>query len=240
MQPEAVLRLQRQAAELGQLARDLGSTIPRSVEGSDPTGWVVVVLGRDGMPTEVRVREGWQQRLGPGQLADAVLGANNDALRRAMETWTRAVDDDGWWRRRADVEATAGESSEAHVRDSEQATPFGQTRDENDLAEEVLSKLRAAQSRQPGTPAKAVGQDDGKHVTVELALGGLTACAIEPDWAKNRAGTSISSALAVALRRAAARYLSPSAEAQPDSLVGDALATLRSLTAGPPTQGGTE
>ncbi|GAA3914062.1 hypothetical protein Aau02nite_63010 [Amorphoplanes auranticolor] len=58
-------QLQCRTAELAQLARDLGGAIPAHVEGRDATGWVLVVLGGDGLPTQIRVREGWRQRLAP-------------------------------------------------------------------------------------------------------------------------------------------------------------------------------
>ena len=75
-------QLQRSAAELGRLAQDLAASTPPSIEGSDPTYWVHVILGPDGIPTENRVREGWQQRVAPARLASAVMDANLDAVQR--------------------------------------------------------------------------------------------------------------------------------------------------------------
>src|SRR4051812_37940963 len=104
VQPEETRRLHRlqaQTAKLGLLTRQLAAAIPARTEGSDPTGCVLVTLGRDGIPADIRVRDGWQQRLQPEQLAGAVLDAHADAVQRAMRTCTDALDDGGWWRRRA-------------------------------------------------------------------------------------------------------------------------------------------
>jgi hypothetical protein len=99
--------------------------------------------------------------------------------------------------------------------------------------------LQAAQTPPASPPASEEGQDDGRHVTIQIASGGLTACTIEPDWAEQHNGSTISAALSTALQRAVAKR---SAQSPPsvelDTLLGDALATLTSLTATPPEQGG--
>lgn len=51
------------------------------------------MLGAAGLPTEIRIRDGWQQRLEPERLGAAVLAANTDALRFAMRSWTGRLDD---------------------------------------------------------------------------------------------------------------------------------------------------
>jgi hypothetical protein len=94
MQPEDArhaAQLQRSTTELGRLVRDLTAGTPPHIEGSDATGWVHVVLGPNGIPTEIRVREGWQQRVEPVRLASAVIDANGDAVQRAMRAWTTAM-----------------------------------------------------------------------------------------------------------------------------------------------------
>ena len=228
-------RLQRRTAELAQLVREFGEAIPALTEGSDATGWVLVVLGRDGLPTEIRVREGWRQRLAPERLASAVLDAHSDAVQRCTREWTNAVDDGGWWRRRADL----NEESRLAGRTDPQL-PSGQARDSNELAEEVLRELHSAQGPGANRSGTVEGWDDGEHVTVHLSSAGLSGCTIDPDWAQQRDGVSISTALATALQRAIAKLpaSTPGGSGTGD-LVGDALATLTSLTSSPDLQGGT-
>jgi hypothetical protein len=241
MQPEEarhLAQLQRSAAELGCLALDLAAATPPSVEGSDQTGLVHVVLGPDGIPTAIHVREGWQQRVDPARLASAVIDANGDAVQRAMQAWTVAMQENGWWRRQADFDADAVEGTAGAGQPLSESL-FGHARDSNELAEEVLSKLQATQTQQAPPPAPDEGQDDGQHVTIQIASGGLNACTIEPDWARRHNGSSISAALSTALQRAVAkRSAQPSPRIELDALLGDALATLTSLTAIPPDQGG--
>ena len=240
MQPDqsaSLARLQRRTAELAHLARDLGEAIPAHVEGSDATGWVLIVLGRDGLPTQIRVREGWRQRLEPDRLADAVLDANSDAMQRAMQGWTTAVDDGGWWRRRRDLEGDPTAETPFASRHLPPLPP-GQARDGNELAEQVIRTLHDAQTPQTTPAAVGEGHDDGQHITVQISPAGLAGCTIDPDWAQRQDGAFLSAALSTALRRATVQRPVPSwPGAQVHSLVGDAFATLTYLTQ-TPTEGG--
>ncbi|MET0415226.1 MAG: hypothetical protein ABW022_04290 [Actinoplanes sp.] len=207
---------------------------PQHVEGTDRTGTVRVVLGADGIPTQVSVRDGWQQRLEPQELGAAVLGANNDALGSAMRAWAMAMDDGRWQHR---DQLPDGTSAPAVPGSPELAA--GQARDSNELAEEVLTQLHALQVPPTAAPAEEQAQDDGRHVTIRIGASGVSACAVDARWANNRDGASISAALTVALRRAAAqRPAPPPSSADLDALIGDALATLTALTAHPRTEGG--
>lgn len=214
-------QLQQQAARLGRLAHNLAVAVPQRAEGRDATGWVRLLLDRDGTPTEIKVRDGWQHRVRPQRLADAVLDANTDAARQALQQWLTAVNDAGW-RHGSNVENDAERTSLPTTE-----LPSGHARGSNELAEQATHRLREARTGQTSTPV-AEGRDDGEHVTVRLAPGGLVGCTIEPDWAVHRDGVTISSALATALRRAVERR--PAPPRGQDSLIGDALANLISLT----------
>lgn len=236
MQPDMMRQLQqlqRQAEQLGQLARDLAAATPRRSEGTDATGWVRIVLGPDGFPVEIRIRDGWQQRLEPERLGTAVREANTDAVQRAMRAWTDQLDDAGWWRRRADLEETVAPG------DGVPDMPYGQRRESADLAEEALASLQMAQA-QPNLPVVSdEGTDDGRRIVVQLGSGGLTGCTIDAGWAARSATSSINAALSSALQRAAAkRSATPRPSGEIDAMLGDALATLRSFTLQPPNQGG--
>ncbi len=217
MQPD-IQRIQ----QLAQLAHDLAAAAPQKTPGSDRTGWVKVVLGADGVPTEIRVRESWRQRLDPEELAGAVLEANTDAVREGMRAWTDALDDGGWWQHRTALEDDADEQV------ASPPLPPGQARDSNDLAEEVISRLQSVQAAVPAQPADHEGRDDDRRVVIRIGASGLSGCVIDADWAKGRDGAVISVALAAALRRAVSgRPDGPKPEH--DDLVGDALTTLNSL-----------
>jgi len=240
MQPDMVLRLQQlqeQAAQLGQLARDLAEVTPQRSQGSDATGYARVALGPDGLPIQISIRDGWQRRLEPERLGAAVLEANNDAIQHTMQAWTAQLDDSGW-SSRADVDAATGKVPAPAT--AEMSTPpHGQGRDVNELAEHVLSALQAAQRPPADAPAPNEGADDGRHVTVQVGPGGLTACTVDPGWAARRDGGTISAALASALKRATAtRPAVSSPGTEIDGLLGDALATLAALATPSPTEDG--
>jgi len=233
MQPDMMRRLQQlqqQAAQLGQLARDLAAATPQQAEGQDRTGWVRITLDASGLPTEIRIRDGWQQRLEPERLGAAVLEANTDAVQRAMQTWTERLDDGNWWRHRADADEAVDNDPEPVIANPDDL-PHGQERESTDLAEQALATLQAAQQQRADLPPSADGTDDGRHVTVRLEAGGMAECLIEPRWAAQRDGATISAALSTAVRRAAVKRSAESApSAEIDTLVGDALATLAALT----------
>lgn len=221
MQPDEI---QQRTAELEQRVADLAVAMPRQVEGSDPTGSVFIVLDHTGTPTEIRVQDGWQLRLKPELLADAVLDANADAVRSAMLTLLTAMSGAGGRRPRTTV--------------SRADPSLGHARDDSELVEDVLHRLQDAQ-KLPASSTSTTGRDDGKHVTVQLAADGLTACVIEPHWAERHDGVALSVALSTALRRAiVTRPVLPSAGLRPDTLIDDALATLALLTATTSVQGG--
>ncbi|WP_212992199.1 hypothetical protein [Actinoplanes auranticolor] len=153
-----------------------------------------------------------------------------------MRTWTTAVDDGGWWRRTG-LEVNP-DAEEIFTSRPQPQLPAGQVRDSSELAEEILGLLHDAQTP-PVKPAEAVeGRDDNQHVAVQLSSAGLVACTIDPHWAQEQDAASIGAALATALQRAIAKRPASTPEGSgTDDLIGDALATLTSLTRSPP-QGG--
>lgn len=113
MQPDPIRQLHQRAEQVGRLTGDLAAATPQRSEGTDVTGWVIVVLGSDGLPAEIRVRDGWHQRVDPDRLDAAVMDAHSDALRQAMRAFTRRLDDTSWWRRQKDADHFPGEDSPA-------------------------------------------------------------------------------------------------------------------------------
>ncbi|MBW6438209.1 YbaB/EbfC family nucleoid-associated protein [Actinoplanes hulinensis] len=231
-------RLQQRAAELGQLASELASAAPERSEGYDASGRVSVVLGRDGLPTDIQVRDRWQDRMEPEQLGQAVLDATHDAGQAATQAFTGSLDERRWWRRRQEADAGPQEGpfrSNGPVPRS----PVGRRQLDGEFNEKIMRTLRAtaSQANEPSPVVEVEGTDDGHHVMLTLNSGGLSECFIEPDWARNRTASLITDGLLTALRRAR-RKLPPSdgVKADLDALIGDALATLNAF-ARQPTSG---
>jgi DNA-binding protein YbaB len=220
-------QLQREAAQLGQLAAGLASATPRRAEGNDRTGWARVAIAGDGFPHAIQIRNGWNQRIEVDRLGAAVMEANADAINQAMRAWSDQLDDSSWWARRARLEHDGPDWSSATVA----TPPSGHVRDSAELAEDVLGALQRIQQQQPAAAPAGVGSDRNRHVTVKLGQGGLQGCLIDPEWAARRDGDAITAALSEALQAAEAEMpAAPRAGAGVDDLVGDALATLRALT----------
>ncbi|MEV0902378.1 hypothetical protein [Actinoplanes sp. NPDC049802] len=238
MRSDPVRYLLQQAESLSRLASELTTAVPPRPEGNDPTGYVTVVLGLDGLPAEVRVRDGWHRRIEPEQLGAAVLAANNDAVRGAVRALTDSLDDGGWWRhvREADEDEEDADPRTARLPEP----PAGRAHHDLDFNEQVLKTLQnVRQHVDVGAQPSMEGSDDGRHVTVRLGAGGMTGCEIDPRWARDRDSGTVNAALARALTRARGDGGSKLWErvAETDALVNDALATLRSLTQSPPDRG---
>ena len=227
-------QLQAKVTQFGELANRLAEAVPRQAEGSDPTGRVRVVLGGDGLPTAISVRDGWDQRVAAAELGAAVVDANADALRQGMAAFSQHLDDTRWWAQRARID----EDGPQPAAETLPRPPDGRERDPGELTEDVLKALHTARQPAPARPAAAEGTDPQRYVTVTLGPGGLTGCAIDPGWAARRDGEAITAALAQALRAAKDAVPAPAAE-DLNGLLGDALATLRAITEHRPTPGGT-
>ncbi|MBB2945345.1 hypothetical protein FB565_005078 [Actinoplanes lutulentus] len=234
MQPDLTQRLQRiqqRVNQLGQLTRELASAAPEESEGYDASGCVLVLLGRDGLPVDIRVRDQWQERLEPEELGSAVLDASSAAGQAATRAWAGSLDNSRWWTRQRDADEYAGEAN-SQSREQPSGLGPGRPQPDGEFNEQVMRALRESvdQASRPQPADDTDGVDGGHHVAVRLNSGGLTECFIEPQWARNRTGGTITEALSTALWRA--RHGLPSAahrSAELDALVSDALATLTTL-----------
>jgi hypothetical protein len=234
--PYPLHRLQQQADRIGRLAHELVTATPRQAEGCDTTGRVVVVLDHDGVPERIRVIDGWQERLDSHRLGAAAVEAFGDAVQQAMRTWTRRLDDTRWWSRQREPD----EAPDAAPRAGASPPVSGRVQHDLEYSEPILRALHS--SRRPGNeqPPAAEGADEAGYVTVRLGAGGLVGCEIEPRWARDRAGTTITAALDRALSRARTALATPSrieASAAVDTALADALATLEALTDQTPGRG---
>ncbi|MEU4693187.1 hypothetical protein [Actinoplanes sp. NPDC023714] len=231
MQPDVMQRLQglqQRATQLGQLAGELASAAPVRSEGYDASGRVLVVLGQDGLPTEIRVHERWQERLEPDQLGAAILDAASDAGQSAIRAWTGRLDESRWWRRQRDAdEGVAIPDGEALV-----GPPLGRPQHDGEFNEQIVNALQASvrQAGRPRPSGEVTGTDTGQHVAVTLTGGGIAGCFIDPWWARDRTGGAITESVSIALRRAMHELAAPALpSADLDALVGDALATLNAV-----------
>jgi hypothetical protein len=239
MDPDMLARLQQLQAKVtqfGALATQLAQAVPQQAEGYDASGWVRVVLGGDGLPTVISVRDGWDKRIEPSGLGAAVMDANADGIRRGMKAFSDHLDDTRWWghRVRADEDGPDPSTVEASP------PPTGKERDPGELNEDILKALHMAQQTPEAAAGPVDGSDPQRYVTVTLGPSGLARCVVDADWAERRDGSAITAAFTQALRAAKSEILAPAPpDANLDGLLGDALATLRAITDQHPTAGGT-
>lgn len=236
MHPDPLQRLQPRADRMGRLAHELATATPHQTEGCDATGRVVVVLDRDGLPEQMRVRDGWQERLDSHQLGAAVMDAFSDAVHQAMRTWTDRLDGTRWWSRQQELE----EAPDHSCTTSASPPVNGTARDDLEFSEPILRALHSAGHSSGDRQLVAEGVDDGRHIRIRLGNGGLIGCEIDPRWARDRDGSTISAALHRALSRARSALGTPAQTAPPsalDTALADAIATLTALTNPSPKRG---
>ncbi|GAA1608300.1 hypothetical protein [Actinoplanes couchii] len=228
-------RLHQRADRFGRLAAGLTAAIPQRSEGCDPTGRVSVILDPAGLPVEITVRGGWEDRIEPEDLGAAVMGAYHDGVRQALRTWADRLDDEHWWRRQRDSEqATFDEPAVGRAIPSS-----GRVRDDAEFSEPVLRALHTAGDQPANAVESTAGADSGDPVVIRLGPGALLGCEIDPNWARPRDGATITAALRTTLTSARHRVADAVPKPDPgvDAALHDAWATLAALTGDLPDRG---
>jgi hypothetical protein len=215
-------RLAGYGASLQELVTDLQERAPARSEGTDRSGAVQAVLGRDGLPEVIRVDSGWTDRLDPRAFAGAVTESCGAAARERGLAWSQALEQSGWQRRADELHADRARLSSvipgpvipgtvpaAFMRADVRPQPLDQ------LAEEALalnSEVRsaAARSQGPRLPRPGTGSNRTRTVTLTVAAGGQVSCQADPRWVTDKSGGQLSEALAEALAAARANLASSS------------------------------
>ncbi|MEJ3742796.1 hypothetical protein WEI85_05860 [Actinomycetes bacterium KLBMP 9797] len=229
-------RLQQQTQGLRELFENLRAHAPAGADGHDPTRSVHVLIGGDGLPTEIRVAPGWQNQLAPNNIGQAVLDASAAAVTAGMQAWSHALDQMRWASRVAEFEARSEPARAGH----EPSFPppdtvgSGAAREPHEVAEDVL---RAAEqlrrSTAAGAAAAGTGTDQSGNVAITLTHAGLQACSIQAAWASRQDGNALAAALNLALRTARAQLDAHAKQPEPDAfshLADQALSTLLRIT----------
>ncbi|MFI2666695.1 hypothetical protein [Micromonospora carbonacea] len=230
-------RLHQYTADLnGLLASVQAQAPPEEATGTDPSGAVQVKLGPDGLPTDIRVMSGWQPRVEPQDLGQAVLAAFQAAVAEGQRAWSEGFDGASWLAEAERVERRAEDRYEGEALAPLPPAPvYGQPRDPLAMTEDVLKALQAVRTRGVQPPAPASGRNRERTVSITLSPGGLQGCEIEPRWAAREGAAGVNSGLSEALAQAHAVLRGQAAQGEAeaanlDALAREALATLASLT----------
>ncbi|GGM68458.1 hypothetical protein GCM10012275_43710 [Longimycelium tulufanense] len=211
-----LVQLQRYATGLQELMAEANAEAPSRTTGTDHTGVIQVGLGADGLPEAIRVQQGWERRLEPARVGEAVVEAAQVALGERMASWTIRLRDIGW---QAQVERlqqgdeppappVPGEVPPALRRAVDQARP----RPLGDLAEDMIAAFDHVEQMTPPAVATATGSAAAGKLTLTLSRAGLVSCVAEPHWVARQTATMLTNALGEALagaRTALARTIEP-------------------------------
>lgn len=231
-------RLQRYAVGLGNLVREAEAAAPARAEGSDHSGAVRAVLGRDGLPQSFRVHLRWDRMLAPESFGSAVLAACQNAMGERLAVWKHKLDEDGWKDRADALGADDNDVTPGAGVPTAFQTPSGpgaSRRRLDEVAEDMLQAfdgLNRLTSRSASPDAgTGAGSVENEHLTITLSRAGLLSCCAEPSWVSEQPATRLRNALGTALSAAKDDLASnPStADAQPgnlDRLVAETLEIL--------------
>ncbi|WP_433790597.1 hypothetical protein [Actinoplanes sp. CA-252034] len=233
-------RLRQRAEELGRLAAEAHSVVPESAPGVDESECVRIRLGPDRVPLQIQIRERWQDRLDADALADAVMDANTDAVRRAYRAWSDRLDESGWWRRQRDADEMPERRPMPMASPPPREPRTGHIPEDPEMGERILRLLQdTRRSASDRGPVEVEGSNDSGSVSVRLSVGGLAGCVIDEGWARHRCGDDIATALSHALRRARRRLDSPRPGLlEADALISEALTALTACTGTEPAGSG--
>ncbi|WP_433344203.1 hypothetical protein [Micromonospora sp. CA-111912] len=230
-------RLHQRTADLTALTASVQAQAPpEEAAGTDPSGAITVTLGADGLPTRIRVGLGWQRRLQPYALGQAVLAAHENAVADGQRAWSEGFDSDSWLAEAERIETRGEQQNEADSASPMPQVPvYGQPRDLLAMTEEVLKSLQNVRGRAVEPSVPAVGRNRERSLSITLAPTGLQGCEIEPRWAAGESVGGINSGLSEALAQAHAALRDQAAQREGeavnlDVLAREALATLASLT----------
>lgn len=209
--------MQKHTAALRLLLSDAQERAPRESSGTDRTGAVQVVLGRDGLPSTMRVDPSWKQAIGAAGVGSAVMEAFQAAVKERMDVWTEALAEDGFQDR---VEAMKrGRAPESRVPAAfRKPVPTVTPRPIGAIAEDMFVAFDNVRTSPP-TNDPASGADRSGKVTITLSTTALTGCTVDAEWAEEQSGTAVTDALGEALR-AAKRELAESGANRTDPAGG--------------------
>jgi DNA-binding protein YbaB len=197
-----------------------------ALPGSDGTESVTVSLNEQGLVDRVTIRAGWQQRLGPEGLPDAVVQAVRDASTRRLTAWGEAYGEgagdearhsavsgsafgrstgDGVARsvelNRDDFQRRLRAAASRQMSSEDQQAALGELLEMVEAIErgidEVSSKLHTTLS------ASYLGQSADRHVTVTTTGGGdVTAVRCDRTWLREAHEINIGRQITAAFREA--------------------------------------
>lgn len=237
---EELGQFQQHASRLQAVVSQMNSDLPEAADGRDAHGAVEVRVRNDGLPQRIAAASDWQRRCGPEQLGAAVVDACGAAAFALISAWSRGLASRDW---RA---GASGVNSPAAVGPFDEASPMlGQSHERDrrqvvarpldEVAEDVIASLthldNPAADAGEGVPVR--GSDAGRHVSITLSPGSLSACEVDSEWARKQSSFRLNRAIEEArrdahnaLRQSQASDSMAGSQQQLSSLLDEAMATL--------------
>ena len=201
-------RLTNYAAGLQDLMAELQLAAPEGSRGSDRSGAVQAILGRDGLPQAFRVLPDWRDKIGASSVGAAVTQACEAATGERGLAWSRALEKSGWRQRadrlRADP-AAAGAAPQATAPPAFWRPGASRLRSPDELAEQAIRLARDVSSQAAAAPRpnrRGTGANRSRTVTLTLSPSGHVSCQADARWAAEQSAGQLTDALSAALAAA--------------------------------------
>lgn len=177
---------------------------PARASANDATGMAFAEIDGEGMPTTLKITQGWSSSLSAGELGPALIEAYQTAIQQHMEQWSDDLGRQGWQfdAREFDEKVAQAPTPEQNLfpAPSNPLAPRGMS----SIIQDVLGELDQAHdlATSPPAPAARTTTAPTGRVGVTIANNSLTSVHVDPEWADGRDSASINSELAGALQSA--------------------------------------
>lgn len=231
-------QIQQYAAGLQGLLATAQAEAPRSIEGTDGTGTVRVLLDPDGLPNSFRIEPGWNRKITADGFGGAVLEAFQAAMGERLAVWTRTLEEQGWQaqadRLRVDLDEQPSASGQGkvpsdfrHPVEDVAPRPIDQVAEDMITAFDHVGDFAASPTQTRG----GIGASRSGKLALTLSRAGLVSCTADPEWVSAQTAATLMNALGEALTVARADLENNTVQAAPsgslDRLFAEALALLR-------------
>ena len=206
---------------------------PPRASGHDASRLAFAEVDSAGLPTKLRIEQGWANALHPAQLSAALTEAYHAATQAHLEEWGADLQRQGWQYDARDFDHQVNEAPTPSESIFKAPASVGDPRSVEDLLGAVMQELDFSHelATQPPPPVRETAPTPGR-VRVSIANATLESIHIDADWAAGKDAASINGELAAAVQTA---RISPSADASPahsedsarlDGLLGEVMQAL--------------
>lgn len=200
---EELRDLQKYAAQFQSMITTARNAAPPRASGRDASGLAFAEVDSDGLPTTLRVEQGWRGSLDASALGAALTEAYQAATRSHLEEWGADLQRQGWQYDARELDETVAAAPTPGEDLFRAPVSVGEPRPPAALLGAVIEELDRSHemATQPPAPPRPAATPQGR-VGVTITHGTLASVHVDADWAERTDTAIVNSELAGALQSA--------------------------------------